>query len=278
MDGHNPARRGLGEALIYWSDFIAKCISQRLDTDRFSEFVRLVFCKHPLPPVAIADFFLRPQPSNDISLDPRVPPYIQVLSQLGYIDAPSILKALHKYSSLHEQIQTPQNGHLEQEQVKESKRTPPTRWKSSSWAEEVMFYHVIKLLVEGTAFRDSRSALELVKITSKWMFLFASASNTFAADMLGELQDPQVRHEMDVSRAAFVPLLLRLVDNGPLVQAISKPLAKGTALTHTFRLALPFVNSHAYCHCDIQALERNYQTVSPLLYRLFNRSLSLSRN
>ncbi|KAK5993200.1 Mediator of RNA polymerase II transcription subunit 5 [Cladobotryum mycophilum] len=228
MDGRVPAQVALRNAVTYWTDFIAKCISQRLDTDQFEQFIQLVYSKYTLPAGAIADFFLRPQLSNSVSPDPRIPPYIQVLTQLRYIDAPSILKALYKYSSLHAQIPEVPPQHGGQDGNKgQINRPPPIRWKSSSWAEEVMFYHVIKLVVEGTAFRDAQAALELVKVISKWMALFASASAAFAADMLGELQDPQVRHEMEVSRAAFVPLLLRLVDNDALVKAISKPFAKG---------------------------------------------------
>lgn len=91
-----------------------------------------------------------------------------------------------------------------------------------------MFYHVIKLLVEGTVFRDSRTALELIHISSKWMSLFTTASNAMTADMLGgSLQDPQVRHEMETAWGALVPLVLRLVDNAAFVKIISQPSAKG---------------------------------------------------
>lgn len=90
-----------------------------------------------------------------------------------------------------------------------------------------MFYHVIKTVVEGTAFRGSRAVLELVQVTSKWMELFTAVSNAFATDVMGELQSSQSRDDMDVARAAFVPLLLRLVEIPALVKAISSPSAKG---------------------------------------------------
>ncbi|KAH6606352.1 mediator of rna polymerase ii transcription subunit 5 [Trichoderma cornu-damae] len=247
MEGRVSAGEALRESIQYWSGFISKCLTKRLDAGPFEDYVRLVFSKHQLPPEIVADFFLRPQKSNCVSPDPRIPPYISVLTQLRYVDAASILRALYRYSSLHAQV-PPQaaqqqqqqqrrrqgegavggEGEARQESRQEPKRPSPTRWKSSSWLEEVMFYHVIKLVVEGTAFKDSRTALELIHIISRWMSLFAVVSNSMAADMLGgSLQDPQVRHEMDVSRAAFVPLLLRLVDNAALVKVISHPTAKG---------------------------------------------------
>lgn len=228
MDGSVQVTSGaLREPTAYWSKFIARCIAERLDTDRFEEFVPLVYSQHRLAPIFIADLFLKPQPSNNVSLDPRIPPYIKVLSRLGYVDAPSILWTMYKYSSLHAQLRLSQSG--------DDKDEARTRcWRISSWAEEVMFYHVIKTVVEGSAFRDSRAALVLVRSMCKWMDLFTSASTAFAADVLGEIQSSQVRDEMDVARAAFIPLLLRLVETPSLVKVISKPVARGAVAIQTY--------------------------------------------
>ncbi|GAB0138290.1 Unknown protein [Epichloe bromicola] len=233
MNRNSDTLRALRDAAQYWFKFIAKCISQRLETERFSEFVRLVHSQHRLTPFLVAELFLRPQPDNEVSLDPRIPPYVQVLSQLGYVDAPSILRALYKYSSLHAQLaSTAQNNAQDskddgQGQAAVNGERQPRRWRSSSWAEEVMFYHVIKTMVEGTAFRNTKTALELCHAISKWMELFTLVSNALAADVMGELQqNSQLRDELDVSRGAFVPLLLRSVETPLLVKAIGKPLAK----------------------------------------------------
>ena len=225
MDGRFSAGGALRSALVYWSQFVLQCIAKRLDTQRFEEFVRLVYAQHPLPPVAIADFFLRPQPTNNYNLDPRIPSYLQVLSRLRYIDTPSILKALYKYSSSHAQSQT---GTEEQNSKEPAKKL--TRWGNSYWAEEVIFYSLTKSVVEGRAIHDSKTALEVVKTISKWMTLFTTTSTAFAADMLGQLQTSQVQNEMESARAAFVALLLRLCENDVLVKAVSKPFAKGTSL------------------------------------------------
>ncbi|KAG5943375.1 hypothetical protein E4U60_006702 [Claviceps pazoutovae] len=228
------ARRALRDAAQYWSKFIARCILQRLERERFNDFIRLVHSQHPLPSILIAELFLRPQPDNDVSPDPRIPPYIQALSQHGYVDAPSILRALYKYSSLHAQLnpvaQLGSMDAMDDEKGREdsaSGKKPLRRWRSSSWLEEVMFYHVIKTMVEGTAFRDTRAALQLCHVMSKWMELFTSVSTSFAADVMGDLhQNTQHRDDLDVARAAFIPLLLRLVETPLLVKAIGKPFAK----------------------------------------------------
>ncbi|KAG6144918.1 hypothetical protein E4U12_002310 [Claviceps purpurea] len=133
----------------------------RLERKRFNDFIRLVHSQHPLPSILVAELFLRPQPDNDVSPDPRIPPYIQALSQHGYVEAPSILRALYKYSSLHAQLnpvaQLGAMDAIDDEKGREdgaSGKKPMRRWRSSSWLEEVMFYHVIKTMVEETAFRD----------------------------------------------------------------------------------------------------------------------------
>lgn len=243
MDGQSSAARGALQAAVqYWSDFVARCVAQRLPGDRFQDFVQLVHARHPLPPVLVADFFLRPQPANHVSLDPRIPPYIQALTQLGYVDAPSILRVLYKYSALHAHEKPEaaaaaaallgKDGSEEESKVKEEEKgakegAKTVRWKDSSWAEEVMFYHVIRTMVEGTAFTDSKAGLELVVVVCQWMELFIHVSALFTSDMMAEKHDRHGRDEMETARAAFVPLLLRLVDNHALLRIISKPFAKG---------------------------------------------------
>jgi mediator of RNA polymerase II transcription subunit 5 len=252
----NPAAAGeaMRAAIEYWCQFVARCVSERLETDKFEAYVKIVHEQHPLPPALVADFFLRPQPSDDSSLDPRIPPYLQVLTKLGYVDTPSILNALYKYSSSHAHAQA-QKQHLQsnteegkgkekgngddKEKDEEKENTQPkksiTRWKSSYWAEEVLFYRLTKSVVEGRAIQDSRTALEVAMIISKFMELFTTAlpATAFAADML-EQQFPsgQLRDDMESSRAALVALLLRLCENNILVSAISKPFAKSIASEH----------------------------------------------
>ncbi|KAK2601945.1 mediator complex subunit [Conoideocrella luteorostrata] len=235
MDQNTNASRALSDDLLFWSNFVTKCISKRLAIETFHQYVPLVYLDHRLPPILIAEVLLRPHPDNDVSLDPRIPPYIQVLSKLGYVDAASILRALYKFSSLHAllettaQIGTQQHSKNDKQDrhAKDGKKDT-LRWRSSSWAEEVLFFQVIKIMVEGTAFQDSATVLELCHVISKWMQLWAMATNAFAADVVGELQNSQVREGLEVARNAFVPLVLRLVENPIVAKTISKPFAKRT--------------------------------------------------
>uniref|UniRef100_A0A8H7NG95 Mediator of RNA polymerase II transcription subunit 5 n=1 Tax=Bionectria ochroleuca TaxID=29856 RepID=A0A8H7NG95_BIOOC len=249
MDGGSVAQKPAGasipravrEALSYWGVFINQCICSRLETDRFESFARLAYTKHPLPAAAIADLFLRPRPNNDESLDPRIPPYLQVLNNLEYTDAPSIFRALYKYSSSHalvERQQLPPNGEEENkakdgadgegkgsgEGENKENSDKPLRWRNSYWAEDHIFYAITRSIVEGRAVRDSTTALEVVEILSKWMGLFTAASAAFATDLLGEMQSAQV--EFESSRAGLVAVLMCLRDNPALLHAIARPIAK----------------------------------------------------
>ncbi|TWU77555.1 mediator complex subunit [Metarhizium rileyi] len=232
--GTGPGR-AMRDSIAYWSRFVDKCIFKRLSSETFEEFVPLIQDSHPLPPFLIALILLRPQPYNVVSLDPRIPPYIQILSQLGYVDAPSILKVLYKFSSLHTQLKgLPQNGtqpagnHDNHNHSPSGRSQNPQRWNCSAWVEEFMFYHVIKMVVEGTAFRDSCAVLQLVQVISQWMELFTLVTSFFATDVMGELQSSQARIDMETTRAAFVPLLLRLVEVPAFVKGISSPHARET--------------------------------------------------
>lgn len=215
----------LRESLAFWSEFVDRSIRARLDTDHFQAFVRLVHDEHPLPPAAVADLFLRPQPNNCYSLDPRIPPYLQVLSDLGYIDATSILRALYRYSSSHTFVESQQASAVHTGEDSKDKKDAPLRWKSSYWVEEVMFFRLCKSVHEGQAVQDTNTALEVVRIISKWLALFTQASSAFATDLLAQTHNLQM--EMESARAAFVPLLLRLTDNPSLLKAIGRPVAKG---------------------------------------------------
>ncbi|KAG5951308.1 hypothetical protein E4U53_003370 [Claviceps sorghi] len=225
MQQNISARVALRDAVQNWSKFVARCLLRRLETKRFDEFIPLVHSQHPLPPVLVAELFLRPQLDNEVSLDPRIPPYIQALSQRGYVDAPSILRALYKYSSLHALLKPTALSRTKDNRDGEHGRAGVRRWRNSSWVEEFMFYHVIKTMVEGTAFRDTRAALQLCYVISKWMELFTMVSALLAADVIGDMYT-QLRDDLDVARAAFIPLLLRLVETPLLVKAIGKPFAK----------------------------------------------------
>ncbi|KAI1772929.1 Med5-domain-containing protein [Hypoxylon cercidicola] len=204
-----------------WAKFLDKCISSRLDPDTFESYVSLLYSQHPLPPVVIADICLKPRPSNHESLDPRIPRYIQVLSSHKLIDTPSILKGLYNYSTSHAQAQ--KSGNVPPDT---SDSRIQLRWGSSYAAEEVIFYRLTKAVAMGTGIKNASDALEVCKSVAKWMMLFTSASAGFIQDVMGQLQNPHTKEEMEAARAAFVMLLLGVCENQTVLTALSRPFAK----------------------------------------------------
>ncbi|KAI1503562.1 mediator complex subunit Med5 [Biscogniauxia marginata] len=221
MDSANPPARDHAHSREQWAKYIAQCISSRLDPNTFDSYVVLLSSKHPLPPAVVADVCLRPQPSNHESLDPRVPRYLHVLSNRKLIDTPSVLRALYRYSTSHTQAQNGANSSLEATQDK-----LPLRWGNSYTAEEVIFYRLSKAVRLGTGIRNASDAIEVCKLSARWMVLFTSAAAAFAQDVMGQLQSPQARDEMEAARAAFVMLLLGICENQIVLNALSRPFAK----------------------------------------------------
>ncbi|RYP66395.1 hypothetical protein DL771_007804 [Monosporascus sp. 5C6A] len=231
------------QSIEQWNRFLEQCISSRLDPETFESYVPILNSKYPLPPAAIADVFLRPQPSNHESLDPRIPRYIPVLTQRRLIDTPSILKALYKYSTSHTQAQKAGHPPLEDAQA----RTTSLRWGSSYSSEEVVFYRLTKAVGSGTGIKSASDALEVCKIIANWMFLFTSASTAFAQDVMGQLQNAPSKDEMEGTRAAFVMLLLSVCENRTVLNALGRPFAKEArkALSEGLAVFVPLMLQNA---------------------------------
>ncbi|KAK6954677.1 hypothetical protein Daesc_004644 [Daldinia eschscholtzii] len=204
-----------------WAKFLNRCLSSRLDVDTFESYIPMMHSRYPLPPAIIADIFLKPQPSNPESLDPRIPRYFQGLVKYKLIDTPSILKALYKYSTSHAQASKAGNGSLENSEDKAQ-----LRWGNSYGAEEVIFYRLTKAVAMGSGIGSAGDALQICKLIAQWMTLFTSASTAFAHDVMSQLHSPQSRDEMEAARAAFVMLLLAICESQIFLNALSRPFAK----------------------------------------------------
>ncbi|PNH63294.1 hypothetical protein VD0001_g9183 [Verticillium dahliae] len=230
-------------ALSRWQKFIAKSLAKRLDPEQFESYAPILYSKHPLPPVIIADLFLRPRSGNRQFLDPRIPQYLQSLSKLRYIDIPSVLKGLYRYSTSHTQAH-PAEG---QAPEGDGEATRLIRWGSSYGSEEVMFYRLTKAVAQGAAIQDAAVALEIARIMSKWMTLFTDASTAFAVDPMGQMQANQARDEMDCARAAFVALLLGVCENQVVLKALSRPQAAATrkAMSESLATFVPTIMHNA---------------------------------
>ena len=228
------------QAMDVWVKFLDQCLTQRLDEDVFASRVSVLTTRNPIPPSAIADILLRPRPTNRECLDPRIPRYMHVLIERKLIDTPSLLNALYKYSTSHNQAEAT-GQHV-------AEHAPPDmRWKSSYGHEETIFYRLTKANGMGTCVRSARESLEVCKAIAKWMVLFTSAASAFSQQMMGHIHLNESRDDMETSRAAFVMLLLGVCENQVVLKALSKPFAQDArkALSESLVTFVPSIMQNA---------------------------------
>ncbi|KAK7966024.1 mediator of RNA polymerase II transcription subunit 5 [Apiospora aurea] len=236
-------RNHANQATDVWARFLDQCLIQRIDEDVFASKVSVLSARSPIPPSAAADILLRPQPANRDCLDPRVPRYMHVLIERKLIDTPSILNALYKYSTSHNQAEaTGQNLAALGEHAPAG-----MRWKSSYGQEETIFYRLTKANGLGTCVRSARESLEVCKAIAKWMVLFTSAAAAFSQEMMGHLHLAESRDDMETSRAAFVMLLLGVCENQIVLKALSRPFAQDArkALSESLASFVPSIMQNA---------------------------------
>ncbi|KAI0810637.1 mediator of RNA polymerase II transcription subunit 5 [Xylaria sp. FL0064] len=213
-----------------WARYLSQCLNSRLDPEEFGSYVPLLYNKHPLPPVVVADICLRPQPSNHESLDPRIPRYLEVLTQRKLVDTPSVLNALYKYSTLQMYLRPADAGGQDQGQEhsqdqQQNRGQASLRWASSYSPEEVLFYRLSKAVRLGNGIKSTGEALSICVLMARWMTMYTTAFAAFAHDVMGHLQNTS-REEIEAARAAFVMLLLSVCENQYVLNALGRPAAK----------------------------------------------------
>lgn len=259
-DGVRPPQQSSAQdAHGAWSRFLDTALRQRLDPDRFADFVPQLHARHPLAAAPLAALCLRPFAWNSYTLDPRMPLYLQTLLDLRLVDLQSVLAGLFRYSTAHTVVgKTGKKGTVKSENggagedeedsktgVKDGSKTSD-RWLSSSSSDEVMFYRLTKAVGSGSAIRNSRDAVEVCIMMARWMALFTAASAALPPahvedQIMGGIDgagasstSKKNRDDLENSRAACVMLLLAVCENPVVLQALSKPLAKGMS-PHTRR-------------------------------------------
>ncbi|KAJ2987042.1 hypothetical protein NUW58_g4724 [Xylaria curta] len=208
----------------HWTRYLSQCLNSRIDSDEFDSHVPILYAKHPLPPAVIADIFLRPQPSNHESLDPRISRYLQVLSQHQLVDTSSILNGLYRYSTS-QRFLHPAGTDGRDRDPTQHRHPTSLRWASSYNSEEILFYRLSKAVRLENRIKNTGEALGICVHVARWMTMFTTASAAFAQDVMGQLQNTS-REEMEAARAAFVMLLLSVCENHLVLRGLGRPAAK----------------------------------------------------
>ena len=220
-----------------WAKFLSHSLATRLDFETFESYVQLLSTKHPLPSDRISDLFLRPTDTNNASLDPRIPRYVQIMIGLELVTLPSVLKALSKHSTVgtlgdteqatgEDEEKQGENGQQE-EGRKRLEKEKGNRWTNSYSAEEMLFYRLAKHISAGSAPRNSQEAVELVLVCIQWMELVISAGHNGVHEMLG--LGGAHTEELGAEAMALGTLVVAAVENGQVLRALGKgSVPKGT--------------------------------------------------
>ena len=218
-----------------WTKFLSHSLATRLDTETFESYVQLLAAKHPLSPSHIIDLFLRPTETNDASLDPRIPRYVQAMLALELVTVSSVLRALLRYSSFGIQVGSSNddaNGEKvgaegEKEKEKPNGKKKWKRWGHSYATDEMLFYRMAKYITSGSAPRSIPQAVELILVCIQWMELVTTAAN--AQHEILNLAGHGNAEEISATTMALGTLLAAVIDNAYIIQALSKGHAlKGT--------------------------------------------------
>lgn len=241
----SPAPGGvLPAAVAQWQKFLNRVRCRRLDANVFESHIAILSSKFQLPPALVADLLLRPASADSFMLDPRVPQYLDVLLKLRLVDTSSVLRALYRYSTLHNHAPpatatATQNG-AEQERAggahkakgesngdgKTQEKRAALRWGGSYSSDELVFFRLSKNISQGTGIRSSKEAVDVVRIAARWMTLFADVAAAFSRDAFGSMHSLQTKTEVEATRQAFTLLVGAMCENQVVVSAVEKQGAK----------------------------------------------------
>ena len=234
-----------------WTKFLSHSLATRLDTETFESYVQLLAIKHPLPPAHISDLFFRPTETNDASLDPRIPRYVQAMLGRGLVTAPSVLRALQRYSTFgiqaeasHEEDAADINGSEEKERAKPNGAAKQRwkRWTHSYATEEMLFYRIAKYITSGSAPRNTQQAVELILVSIQWMEVVTTAAN--AQNEILNIGAHGNAERISATTMALGTLLAAVIDNGYILRALSKksaPKGTGKQLSKTLANFVPLL-------------------------------------
>ncbi|KAF5879332.1 putative mediator of rna polymerase ii transcription subunit 5 protein [Botrytis fragariae] len=217
-------------AIANWQTLLNNSLASRLDFEPFTDYIRILYSRNPLPSQYICEIFLRPDKYNDIHVDPRVLRYVQILLAEGFIDCAGILRVLLRYSSLWSYMQ---DGHMHSEANNGADKTKRVkggnrRWKMSYSAEEMMLYRLAKTVSTGIRPKNVQEAVDLLMICIQWMDMVATSMGRGAHEIL----DIEAHvEEIGMVGMALGTLMVAVVGNAKILGAIQNGRCpKGTGI------------------------------------------------
>ncbi|KAK6607257.1 Mediator of RNA polymerase II transcription subunit 5 [Botrytis cinerea] len=200
-------------AIANWQTLLSNSLASRLDFEPFTDYIRILYSKNPLPAPYICEIFLRPDKHNDVNVDPRVLRYVQILLAEGCIDCAGILRVLLRYSSLWSYRQ---DGHMHSEANDANK------------IKRVKEGIADGKFSTGTRPKNVQEAVDLLVICVQWMDMVAASMGRGAHEMM----DIEAHvEEIGMVGMALGTLMVAVVGNAKILGAIQNGRCpKGTGV------------------------------------------------
>ncbi|PHH55949.1 Mediator of RNA polymerase II transcription subunit 5 [Ceratocystis fimbriata CBS 114723] len=225
-----PIRR---VAYLKWKHFLVHMMREGASESTFENISRFLWKDYYIAPDPLAVLILTPR-LDHYALNPRMQMYLYLALKEGYVDVPSILAALLRFTTLSEIGQSPDTD-------------IGSCWKSSYATDEAIFWQLAKCMSQpldsptGPTRRPEfaiDTLLHIVKRLAAWANLFIRVYGVLTNDVLGQVVDVNTRMEIDATHNAFVTLLLRTCEHPGIVRALAKPYAIKCRkiITHSLQL------------------------------------------
>ncbi|KAL6706140.1 mediator complex subunit [Coniothyrium glycines] len=218
-----------------WMVLLDKCLENRIQANVFAALVTQLHAKSPLPGRKLAALLLRPRSANLISIDPRIPVYLEQLLALQKVDASDVLASTFQYST----DRLPKTGNEDAQKG--------AQWNNPPELEEIIFHRLHKVFASDERPVDNSEGIRTLIVVTRWMqaMVTSHTSNTMIQAMAGIQAQPQ-QHLINV-REGLGMLIVGIIENQKMLRILENP--KGKEIRKVFVQSLssfiPFLNHNS---------------------------------
>lgn len=199
----------MAASIEQWNKLLCRCLSRRLDANKFRELAKLLTERDPVPGRKLIDAVLDSKTTTNVPWDPLIPVYVDTLRRLGMAKIPDILSSLLDHSSISEKETTKQSAGL---------NTLLTDYR--------ILQDLLMAVTAGWVPKSVHETRRTFTLITDWIFALLSWNSANANDenpggALGGSQDAvQVFESIGI-------LLAALVGSGNALDSLSTPNAEG---------------------------------------------------
>lgn len=198
-----------------WTVLLDRCLENRIHADVFAALVTQLHVKSPLPGRKLATLLFKPRAPGLISIDPRIPVYLEQLLALKKVDVSDVLSATFQYSK----DRLPKAGDDDSQQH--------AQWNNPPELEEIVFHRLHKVFQSEERPLNGTEGIRTLLVVTRWMqaMVTSHTSDTMIQAMAGIQTQPQ-QHLINV-REGLGMLVVGIIENQKMLQILENPKGKG---------------------------------------------------